>query len=142
MRFEELYGRQQAGRLTQEEMAEVLNVDVRTARRWMRRFEDEGLDGLIDRRIGQISARRAAVDQVMRVEILYRERYLGFNAKHFHEKLTEVHRVSRSYTWTQRVLQRAAYAGGAPALLGDCAADARVRLPDNTFNRKCKLPAP
>ena len=107
MRFAELYERQQAGRLTQEEMAEVLNVDVRTARRWMRRFEDEGLDGLIDRRIGQISARRAPVDQVMRVETLYRERYLGFNAKHFHEKLTEVHRVSRSYTWTKRVLQRA-----------------------------------
>jgi hypothetical protein len=70
MRFEELYGRQQAGRLTQEEMAEVLNVDVRTARRWTRRFEDEGLDGLIDRRIGQISGRRAPVDQVMRVETL------------------------------------------------------------------------
>jgi len=83
MRFEQLYGRQQAGRLTQEEMAEVLNVDVRTARRWMRRFEDEGLDGLIDRRIGQISARRAPVDQVMRVETLYRERYLGFTRSTF-----------------------------------------------------------
>ena len=37
MRFAELYGRQQAGRLTQEEMAEVLNIDVRTARRGARR---------------------------------------------------------------------------------------------------------
>ena len=107
MRFEELYGRQQAGRLSQEEMAEVLNIDVRTARRWMRRFEEEGLDGLIDKRIGQVSARRAPVDQVLRVERLYRERYLGFNAKHFHEKLAEVHRVGRSYTWTKRVLQQA-----------------------------------
>lgn len=107
MRFEELYGRQQAGRLTQEELAEVLNIDVRTARRWMRRFEDEGLEGLIDRRMGQVSSRRAPVDQVMRVETLYRERYRGFNAKHFHEKLTEVHRVDRSYTWTKRVLQQA-----------------------------------
>lgn len=107
MRFKELYARQQAGRLTQEEMAEVLNIDVRTARRWTRRFEDEGLDGLIDRRMGQISGRRAAVDQVLRVETLYRERYVGFNVKHFHEKLTEVHRVGRSYTWTKRVLQQA-----------------------------------
>lgn len=107
MRFAELYGRQQAGRLTQEEMAEVLNIDVRTARRWTRRFEDEGLDGLIDRRLGQVSARRAPVDQVLRVQGLYRSRYLGFNAKHFHEKLTEVHRVGRSYTWTKRVLQQA-----------------------------------
>ena len=107
MRFEELYCRQQVGRLTQEEMAEVLNIDVRTARRWTRRFEEEGLDGLIDRRIGQISSRRAPVDQVMRVESLYRERYAGFNAKHFHEKLTKVHHEERSYTWTKRVLQRA-----------------------------------
>ncbi len=103
MRFEELYARQQAGRLTQEEMAEVLNVDVRTARRWTRRFEDEGLDGLIDRRIGQVSEKRAPVDQVIRVETLYRSRYTGFNVKHFHEKLTEVHRVGRSYTWTNPI---------------------------------------
>jgi DNA-binding Lrp family transcriptional regulator len=107
IRFAELYGRQQAGRLTQEEMAEVLNIDVRTARRWTRHFEDEGLDGLIDRRLGQVSARRAPVDQALRVQGLYRSRYLGFNAKHFHEKLTEVHRVGRSYTWTKRVLQQA-----------------------------------
>lgn len=37
IRFAELYGRQQAGRLTQEEMAEVLNIDARTARRGARR---------------------------------------------------------------------------------------------------------
>ena len=64
MRFEELLERQQASRLTQEDMAEVLDVDVRTVRRWVRRYEDEGVDGLIDKRIGQVSARRAPVDQV------------------------------------------------------------------------------
>jgi transposase len=107
MRFEELFERRQAGRLTQEEMAEVLNVDVRTVRRWMRRYEDEGLDGLIDRRLGQVSARRAPVDEVVKVQELYRSRYSGFTAKHFHEKLAEVHKVVRSYTWTKRVLQTA-----------------------------------
>jgi transposase len=107
MRFEEVYERQQAGRLSQEEMAEILNVDVRTVRRWMRRYEDDGLDGLIDKRIGQVSARRAPVDQVLKVQELYRSRYAGFSAKHFHEKLGEAHRISRSYTWTKRVLQAA-----------------------------------
>ena len=107
MRFEEVYARQQAGQLTQEEMAEILNVDVRTVRRWMRRYEDDGLFGLIDHRLGQVSARRAPVDQVMQVQALYRQRYIGFTAKHFHEKLQEVHRVERSYTWTKRVLQTA-----------------------------------
>ena len=108
MRFEEVYGRHQAGRLGQEEMAEILNVDVRTVRRWIRRYEDEGMDGLIDRRLGQVSARRAPVDEVLNVEALYRSRYGGFTAKHFHEKLTEVHRSERSYTWTKKVLQAAA----------------------------------
>lgn len=107
MRFGELYERQQAGRLTQEEMAEVLNVDVRTVRRWMRRFEEDGLEGLIDKRIGQVSARRAPVDLVLKVQELYRSRYHGFSAKHFHEKLTEAHRIRRSYTWTKRALQEA-----------------------------------
>jgi DNA-binding Lrp family transcriptional regulator len=101
MRFEELYERQQAGRLSQEEAAEILNVDVRTVRRWMRRYEGDGLDGLIDKRIGQVSARRAPVDQVLKVQELYRHRYAGFTAKHFHEKLVEVHRIARSYTWTK-----------------------------------------
>ncbi len=107
MRFEELFERQQAGRLTQEELAEVLNVDARTVRRWMRRYEEDWLAGLIDKRIGQVSARRAPVDQVLKVQELYRSRYLGFTAKHFHEKLTEVHKIARSYTWTKRVLQAA-----------------------------------
>ena len=71
MRFEEVYERHQAGRLSQEEMAEMLNVDVRTVRRWTRRYEDDGLDGLIDKRIGQVSARRAPVDQVLKVQDLY-----------------------------------------------------------------------
>lgn len=105
MRFEEVYERHQAGRLSQEEMAEILNVDVRTVRRWTRRYEDDGLDGLIDKRLGQVSARRAPVDQVLKVQELYRSRYARFSVKHFHEKLVEVHRIARSYTWTKRVLQ-------------------------------------
>lgn len=75
MRFEELYERQQQRRLSQEEAAEILGVDVRTFRRWSRRYEDDGVQGLIDQRLGKISARRAPVDQVLKVEALYRERY-------------------------------------------------------------------
>ena len=69
MRFEDVYQRQQAGRLSLDEMAEILNVDVRTVRRWMRRYEDDGLNGLIDKRLGQVSARRAPVDQVREVRL-------------------------------------------------------------------------
>ncbi len=71
----------------------------------MRRYEDEGLDGLVDQRIGQVSARHVPVDQVLKVQDLYRNRYAGFTAKHFHEKLQEVNRIARSYTRTKRVFR-------------------------------------
>ena len=45
MRFEELYERQQQRRLSQEEAAGILGVDVRTFRRWSRRYEEDGLQG-------------------------------------------------------------------------------------------------
>jgi transposase len=107
MKFQDVYLRWQERRLSQEEAAEILGVDVRTMRRWMRRYEEDGMDGLIDHRIGVLSPRRAPVDQVVRVQELYRRRYAGLTAKHFHEKLREEHRVERSYTWTKRVLQEA-----------------------------------
>jgi transposase len=107
MRFEELYDRWQGGRLTQEEAAEILGVDARTMRRWTRRYEEEGIEGLIDQRIGVVSGRRVPVDQVFKVRELYRSRYSGFTVKHFHEKLQAVHKIAYSYTWTKRVLQEA-----------------------------------
>jgi transposase InsO family protein len=39
------------------------------------------------------------------VEALYRSRYSGFTAKHFHEHLVRDHRFSWGYTWTKTLLQ-------------------------------------
>ena len=64
MRFEEAYGGWQSRRLTQEEAARVLGVCERTFRRYVDRYEDEGHDGLVDKRLGEVSARRAPVDEV------------------------------------------------------------------------------
>ena len=72
MRFEEACGGWQQRRLTQEEAARLPGVCERTFRRYMDRYEDEGLDGLMDKRPGQVSARRAPVDEVVRTETLYR----------------------------------------------------------------------
>ena len=84
MRFdEEAYGGWQERRLTQEEAARPLGVCERTFRRYVDRYEDEGLDGLVDKRLSQVSARRAPVDEVVRTEALYRERYDGWNVRHF-----------------------------------------------------------
>ena len=81
--FEEVYGRTHRGGLSQAEAAEVLGVSDRTFRRWRDRYEAEGADGLYDRRLGRLSARRAPVDEVARVLELFDTRYWDFTAKHF-----------------------------------------------------------
>ena len=59
MRFEEAYRGWTARRLTQEDAAQLLGVCARTCRRYIDRYEDAGLDGLLDKRLSQVSHRRA-----------------------------------------------------------------------------------
>ena len=79
MRFEEAYEGWQDKRLTQTEAARLLGVCERSFRRYIERFEEDGLQGLLDRRLEQVSARRAPVDEVMKVVDLYRRRYADWN---------------------------------------------------------------
>ncbi len=51
-------------RLTQQEAARMLGVCERTFRRYLQRYEENGLDGLNDKRLTQASARKAPVDEV------------------------------------------------------------------------------
>ena len=107
MRFEELYERRLGGKLTTLEAADILGVDQRTFRRWSRRYEEEGAEGLADRRIGMASHRRASIDEVLEMLNLFETHYFDFNVKHFHQKLKTVHGSTRSYTWTKNRLQAA-----------------------------------
>ena len=113
MRFEDVYGRFQSRRLSCDEAADMLGLSVSTFYRMRRRYEEDGLGGLADRRIGKLSARRAPVDEVMKVITLFETKYYDFTVKHFHEKLGK-HGISRSYTWTKKVLQRAGLVQKAP----------------------------
>lgn len=114
MRFRDVFGRCEAGSLSQLEAAEVLGVGERTFRRWCRRFECEGDAGLLDRRLGKPSPKRVPVDEAMRVEALYRERYAGFTVKHFHEHLVKDHGFRWGYTWTKTFLHGRGLAAPAP----------------------------
>ena len=87
MRFEEAYGGWQGGRLTQEEAARLLGVCERTFRRYIDRYEDDGMEGVIDKRLNQVSHRRAPVDEVMRLVDRYRNRHEGWDVKHFSTRL-------------------------------------------------------
>lgn len=114
LRFEEIYDRFSHGRLSAGEAAEWLGVSERTFRRQRVRFEEEGLAGLLDRRLGRPSPHRVPVDETERVLKLYRERYQGWPVKHFHERLTERHGIARSYGWTKSVLQASGLVRAAP----------------------------
>jgi transposase len=107
MRFENLLDRHERGELSQVEAAELLGVGERTFRRWRDRFAEEGLEGLVDRRIGRPSSRRAAQAEVERMLGLYRAHYEDFTVKHFHEQLVKRHGYKLGYTVTKILLHRA-----------------------------------
>lgn len=105
MRFQEAYEGWERGRLTQEEAAVLLGVCDRTFRRYILRYEDKGMDGLIDQRLGQVSHRSAPVDEVVALADLYTNRYWGFKVKHFYSWYRRAHGGLRSYTWVKKTLQ-------------------------------------
>ena len=112
--FLNLLHRWESAELNQEEAAELLGVDVRTFRRWTRRYEEEGEAGLVDRRLGKASGKRVPTDRAEEVERLYRERYQGFTVKHFHEHLVKDHGFGWGYTWLKLHLQWKGLAPKAP----------------------------
>ena len=106
MRFEEAYSNWNEGRLTQAEAAQILGMGERNFRRYVARFEADGMDGLIDKRLEQASHRRAPVDEVMALTDRYRDRHRGWNVKHFHAWYKRAG-GGRSYTWVKKRLQEA-----------------------------------
>jgi transposase len=104
IKFSSILSRYEAAEFSQAEAAELLGIGERTFRRWRQRFEDEGEAGLLDRRLGKASGKRVPSDRSQEVEALYRTRYAGFTAKHFHEHLVKEHNFSWGYTWTKTFL--------------------------------------
>jgi transposase len=106
LKIEDILDGWETGRLSQLEAAEVLGMSERTFRRYARRFEADGDDGLADHRLGRRSGRAVPEAEAESVARLYRERYQGFTAKHFHEHLVDDHGFRHGYTWTKVFLQR------------------------------------
>ena len=67
MRFFDVNQRFITGELGCDVSADILGVSVSTFYRMRKRYEEEGEHGLVDRRIGKMSARRVPVDEVMRL---------------------------------------------------------------------------
>jgi hypothetical protein len=107
MRFQEAYEGWSQGSLTQAEAALLLGQCERSFRRHMERFEADGLQGLLDKRLSQISKRRASGGEVDKVVQLYKSGFTGWSVAHFHSKYKAEFAGVRSYSWLKTVLQGA-----------------------------------
>lgn len=106
MKMQEVICRALAGTLTWIQAAEILGIDPRSLRRWRARYAPGEPLRLYDRRRGP-SPRRAPIAAVEPVLRLYRERYAGFNVRHFHHLARRDHGVTLSYTFVKLALQAA-----------------------------------
>jgi len=107
MTIREVVLRAMSGEITWIQAAEIIGCTPRSLRRWRGRFARDGYFGLLDRRRGRPSPRRAPFAEVERFLRLYREQYAGFNARHFYQIARREHGVTLSYTYVKTALQKA-----------------------------------
>lgn len=87
--------------------AEILGITPRGLRRLRQRMEQSGYQGLVDMRRGRPSPRKTPVAEIERILALYRDRYRGFNARHFSSMVRGEHGVKLSYSCVKQILQGA-----------------------------------
>jgi len=103
-KFREVLGRWEAGGLSLADAGDLLGISERQFRRWRERYEEEGLEGLVDRRLGKASPKRVPSAERERMLELYRGTYRGWNVKHFHEHLKRDHHFRWGYTFVKTQL--------------------------------------
>src|SRR2546426_7933491 len=107
MTYQQVIMRAVAGTWTWLKAADVLGIHPRSLRRWRARYEEDPVLGLLDCRRRRPSHRTAPRAEVQRILQLYRERYQGFNVRHFHHLARRDHGVQLSYTRVRLALQEA-----------------------------------
>jgi len=107
MTIQEVILRAIAGQLTWLQAADILGRSPRSIRRLRWKLEHEGYEGLFDRRQQTTSPKRAPVAEVQRVLALYRDRYQGFNVRHFHQLARREHGVRFCYAFVKKALPMA-----------------------------------
>jgi transposase len=107
VKIQDVILRAMAKTITWWQAAEIIGISDRSMRRWKRRYEEYGYDGLLDRRRGEPSPKRVPLKLAEEVLRLYSEKYADLNVRHFHEKLRGVQGIELSYTWVKLALQGA-----------------------------------
>jgi len=107
MKIQEVILRALSGEIHWFQAAEILGVSTRTMRRYRWGLDKWGYDGLFDRRHRRPSPRSVPVEEVRRILGLYRERYRGWNVRHFCQTARREHGVTVSYAFVKQALQGA-----------------------------------
>jgi transposase len=106
-KFRDVLSRWESGRLSMMEAGELLGMSERQFRRYRGRYEEDGLEGLRDRRLGKPSPKRVPSADARLMLELYGGVYRGWNVKHFHEHLQRDHGFRWGYTWVKTQLHTA-----------------------------------
>ena len=106
-KFRDVLGRWESGWLSMMEAGELLGMSERQFRRYRDRYEEDGLEGLRDRRLGKPSPKRVPSADAQLMLELYGGAYRGWNVKHFHEHLVRDHGFRWGYTWVKTQLHTA-----------------------------------
>src|SRR5438067_9518524 len=105
MKLQDVILKAMAKKLTWIEAAEIAGMSVRNMQRKRQAYQEYGYTGLFDQRRGKRSIHRIPMEIAEKVLALYQDRYVDLNVRHFHEKLTEEHGISISYSWVKQALQ-------------------------------------
>ena len=107
MKVQQVLMRALSGAISWVQAAEILGLEPRSVRRWRARFEAGGPVALYDRRRQRPSRRKAPALEVQRILRLYRERFAGWNVRHFYRFARRDHAVTLSYSFVKLALQEA-----------------------------------
>jgi transposase len=106
-KFRDVLSRWERGSLSMMEAGELLGMSERQFRRYRDRYEEDGLEGLLDQRLGKPSPKQVPARELRLMLDLYRDAYRGWNVKHFHEHLVRDHNFRWGYTWVKVQLHAA-----------------------------------
>src|SRR5215208_4120673 len=106
-KFRDVLSRWERKELSAMEAGELLGCSERQFRRYRQRYDEDGLEGLVDKRLGRASEKRVPVDEIAWMLDQYRRHHQGWTVKHFREHLQERHSFRWGYTWTKTQLHAA-----------------------------------
>lgn len=98
MKFANTYDEYRRGELTQDEAAGLLHISSRSFRRKIIRYEDEGMEGLLDKRFGNIPPNKIPLDIIDQALRLKSEDYPDYSYRHFHEVLKKDFKYEYGYS--------------------------------------------